>query len=58
MAGRAVREWSWIAVTIHHVALGQLQKNSTAQRDYVKDGFYAATGDAENEIARSGSQRL
>src|ERR1700733_7172521 len=36
-----------LLLTNHHVARGQLQKNSTAQHDYVKDGFYAATGDAE-----------
>ncbi len=32
-----------LLLTNHHVALGQLQKNSTAQHDYVKNGFYAAT---------------
>ena len=32
-----------LALTNHHVALGQLQKISTPQRDYVKDGFYART---------------
>src|SRR5689334_13743073 len=31
----------------HHVALGQLQKNSTATHDYVKDGFYAPTREEE-----------
>ncbi|MDP9171308.1 MAG: S46 family peptidase, partial [Acidobacteriota bacterium] len=36
-----------LLLTNHHVARGQLQKNSTAQHDYIKDGFYAATGDAE-----------
>ena len=36
-----------LLLTNHHVALGQLQKNSTAERDYVKDGFYAATPDQE-----------
>ena len=36
-----------LVLTNHHVALGQLQKNSTAQRDYVRDGFYAATPDQE-----------
>ena len=30
-----------------HVALHQLQNNSTAEHDYVRDGFYAATPDAE-----------
>src|SRR6266571_5576784 len=32
-----------LVLTNHHVALGQLQKVSNAQRDYVKDGFYAKT---------------
>src|SRR4029079_5670287 len=32
-----------LLLTNHHVARGQLQKNSTAQHDYIKDGFYAAT---------------
>src|SRR5580700_6424967 len=32
-----------LLLTNHHVARGQLQKNSTAERDYVKNGFYAAT---------------
>jgi hypothetical protein len=32
-----------LLLTNHHVALGQLQKNSTAAHDYVKDGFYAPT---------------
>ncbi|MBI4164141.1 MAG: S46 family peptidase [Acidobacteria bacterium] len=32
-----------LALTNHHVALGQLQKVSTAAKDYVKDGFYART---------------
>src|SRR5580700_10170620 len=36
-----------LLLTNHHVALGQLQKNSSAEHDYVKDGFYAATPDAE-----------
>ncbi|MEP6714367.1 MAG: S46 family peptidase [Terriglobia bacterium] len=36
-----------LLLTNHHVARGQLQKNSTAQHDYVKDGFYASTADAE-----------
>ncbi|MBW1809382.1 MAG: S46 family peptidase [Deltaproteobacteria bacterium] len=30
-----------LVVTNHHVAIGQLQKMSTAKKDYVKDGFYA-----------------
>ena len=32
-----------LALTNHHVAFGQLQKVSTPQKDYVKDGFYART---------------
>ena len=36
-----------LLLTNHHVALGQLQKNSSAQHDYVRDGFYAATTDQE-----------
>src|SRR5881628_3048852 len=32
-----------LAITNHHVAFGQLQKLSTAQKDYVRDGFYAKT---------------
>jgi hypothetical protein len=36
-----------LLLTNHHVARGQLQKNSTAEHDYVRDGFYAPTLDAE-----------
>jgi hypothetical protein len=36
-----------LLLTNHHVARGQLQKNSTKDRDYVKDGFYAATPERE-----------
>ncbi|MBI4346306.1 MAG: S46 family peptidase [Elusimicrobia bacterium] len=36
-----------LLITNHHVALGQLQKVSTAERDFVKDGFYARTREAE-----------
>lgn len=32
-----------LALTNHHVARGQLQKMSTPEKDYVKDGFYAVT---------------
>jgi hypothetical protein len=32
-----------LALTNHHVAFGQLQKVSTAEKDYVTDGFYART---------------
>jgi len=36
-----------LLLTNHHVARGQLQKNSTKEHDYIRDGFYAATPDAE-----------
>jgi hypothetical protein len=36
-----------LLLTNHHVARGQLQKNSTAEHDYLRDGFYAPTLDAE-----------
>jgi hypothetical protein len=36
-----------LILTNHHVARGQLQKNSTAGHNYVENGFYAATQDAE-----------
>ncbi len=36
-----------LLLTNHHVARGQLQKNSTAEHDYVKNGFYAATPEEE-----------
>src|SRR5579871_674731 len=32
-----------LLLTNHHVSRGQLQKNSTAEHDYVKLGFYAST---------------
>lgn len=32
-----------LLLTNHHVARGQLQENSTAEHDYIRDGFYAAT---------------
>src|SRR5262245_9068496 len=32
-----------LVLTNHHVALSQLQKVSTPQKNYVADGFYAAT---------------
>jgi hypothetical protein len=31
-----------LLLTNHHVARGQLQKNSTAEHDYIQNGFYAA----------------
>ncbi|MGO9256924.1 MAG: S46 family peptidase [Bryobacteraceae bacterium] len=36
-----------LLLTNHHVARGQLQKNSTPQHDYLRDGFLAATPDRE-----------
>ncbi len=36
-----------LLLTNHHIARGQLQKNSTAQHNYIRDGFYAATPDQE-----------
>jgi hypothetical protein len=36
-----------LLLTNHHVARGQLQKNSTAEHDYIKNGFYATTPDQE-----------
>src|SRR5262249_44662552 len=38
-----------LVLTNHHVALGQLQKMSTAEKDYVRDGFFARS--AREEIA-------
>src|SRR6266571_743156 len=40
-----------LVITNHHVALGQLQKASTAQKNYVKDGFYAKTASEELKAA-------
>ena len=36
-----------LVLTNHHVARGQLQKNSTREHDYIRDGFFAATSDQE-----------
>src|SRR5208337_334709 len=36
-----------LLLTNHHVARAQLQKNSTSEHDYIRDGFYAATPDQE-----------
>jgi hypothetical protein len=36
-----------LLLTNHHVARGQLQKNSSAEHDYLRDGFYADTADKE-----------
>lgn len=40
-----------LLLTNHHVARGQLQKNSTAEHDYLKNGFYAATREQEMKSA-------
>jgi Peptidase S46 len=40
-----------LLLTNHHVARGQLQKNSTAEHDYLRDGFYAATPNEEMKSA-------
>ncbi|MFA6029204.1 MAG: S46 family peptidase [Elusimicrobiota bacterium] len=36
-----------LVLTNHHVALGQLQKMSSAKKDFVKDGFFAKSRAAE-----------
>ncbi len=36
-----------LLLTNHHVARVQLQKNSTPEHNYLRDGFYAATQDQE-----------
>src|ERR1022692_4417176 len=36
-----------LLLTNHHVARGQLQKNSTQTRDYIRTGFYAVTPEQE-----------
>src|SRR6266851_897825 len=36
-----------LVLTNDHIVRGQLQKNSTAKHDYIKNGFYAATLDQE-----------
>ncbi|MBN2356386.1 S46 family peptidase, partial [candidate division KSB1 bacterium] len=36
-----------LVLTNHHVAMGQLQKMSTAEKNYVATGFYAATLEEE-----------
>jgi hypothetical protein len=38
-----------LLLTNHHVALGQLQKSSTPEHNYVADGFYARTRAEEME---------
>src|SRR6202035_4364209 len=36
-----------LVLTNHHVARGQLQKSSTPEHDYIKDGFYAQAREQE-----------
>jgi hypothetical protein len=36
-----------LLLTNHHVARRQLENNSTSQKNYLRDGFYAATPDQE-----------
>ncbi len=36
-----------LLLTNHHVARGQLQKNSTPEHDYIRNGFYAETPEQE-----------
>lgn len=38
-----------LLLTNHHVARAQLQNLSTAQKDYIKDGFYAASQSGERK---------
>lgn len=40
-----------LVLTNHHVALGQLQKMSSKEKDYVADGFYAKTQAEEIKCA-------
>jgi len=40
-----------LLLTNHHVAREQLQKSSSKEHDYIKDGFYAPTFDAEIKAA-------
>jgi hypothetical protein len=40
-----------LVMTNHHVAVGQLQKMSTSEKDFVKTGFYAATQAEEVKCA-------
>src|SRR5690349_8955495 len=40
-----------LVITNHHVALGQLQKASSAQKNYARDGFYAKTQAEELKAA-------
>ena len=40
-----------LLLTNHHVARGQLQKNSTAEHDYLRDGFYGTTPEQEMKSA-------
>lgn len=40
-----------LVITNHHVAAGQLAKLSTAQKDYIKSGFYAKSQAEELKVA-------
>jgi len=40
-----------LLLTNHHVARGQLQKNSTPEHNYLEDGFYAPTSEQEMKSA-------
>lgn len=42
-----------LVLTNHHVALGQLQKISTPQKNYVADGFFATARANEVRVADS-----
>ena len=46
-----------LLLTNHHVARVQLQKNSTVEHDYLRDGFYAATPNKEMKSPDLGDQR-
>ena len=46
-----------LVMTNHHVGLGTLQKLSTAERDLVKNGFYARTRARGAQGARHGVER-
>ena len=45
-----------LLLTNHHVARGQLQKSSTPEHNYIRDGFYAATPRSGAQDARSRNQ--
>jgi hypothetical protein len=39
-----------LVLTNHHVGLGAVTRLSTPEKDYVKNGYYAATRDAELKV--------